>query len=109
MFGDIPNLAKITQFLMVITSVKPINEFQYDPCIQNKGELVLQVMHNFSYQRLQKVLKIDELEFIIKYLLDNHKDKIFELTSGMKTNIQGYLEVIESWKTRFTAVKLEAD
>ena len=40
LFGDIPNLSQISQFLMIISSINPKNKYPYSKRILAKGEQV---------------------------------------------------------------------
>ena len=102
LFGNIPNLDSIAQFLMIICSVKHKGSFTYDESIKAKGDLVLQVMHKYSNKSFEKIFKIEELEYVVKYLVENHKERIFKFTRHMQAlDYQTYSKVLDSWIFKF--------
>ena len=57
---------------------------------------------NHTGNMFKKVFQIKELEFVIKFLLDNHRDRLFSFTShSQKTNYEVYSKVIDSWMKEF--------
>ena len=48
LFGDIPNLHKISQFLMIISGIKPMNKYPFSKRILKKGEHVSSAMYKYS-------------------------------------------------------------
>ena len=63
--------------------------------------MVTQMM-NHRNNKFQKVFKIQELEFVIKFILENHRDRLFTFTGHMqKTNYEIYSKVIDSWLKEF--------
>ena len=107
LFGDnFQNDDTITQFVMIISSVKCKGKYSYDEEIKAKGELVARQMQDYSYGTFQKIFEIKEFEFIVKYLLENHYDRIFKFTSHMrKIDRQGYLEEFQKWMSNFSECK----
>ena len=102
LFGSIPNLDSIAQFLMIICSVKYKGNFTYEKSIKAKADIVVQAIRKFTNKSIDRIFKIEELEFVVKYLVDNHKERIFKFTSHMQaSDYQTYSEVLDSWIFRF--------
>ena len=107
LFGNIPNLDSISQFLMTVCSVRQKGNFTYDESIKAKGDLVLEVMRKYSNKSFEKLFTIEELEFVVKYLVDNHKERVFKFTRHMQTlDYQTYSKVLDSWILKFEGISI---
>ena len=102
LFGDLPNLDLIAQFLKIVCSVKHKGKFAYDELIKAKGDLVVKVMRNYSHSLIDKIFEIEELKFIVKYLAENHKERIFTFTRHIQTlDYNAYSKVLDLWMLKF--------
>ena len=102
LFGDIPNLDIIAQFLMIICGVKYKGKYPYDASIKEKAELVVKLVQEYSNLKFQRLFELQELGFLIKYLHDNHNDRLFKFTQHMQSfNDQVFAKTIESWIFKF--------
>ena len=73
-FGEIPNLNEIAEFLMIVSSIKPMNSYPFTKSIQTKADLVNSVMYKFSRKMLSKIFKFKELGISFKYVYENHPE-----------------------------------
>ena len=90
---------------MIICSVKYKGNFAYEKSIKAKADIVVQAIRKFTNKSIDKIFKIEELEFVVKYLVDNHKERIFKFTSHMQAlDYQTYSEVLDSWIFRFNEI-----
>ena len=102
LFGDLPNLDLIAQFLKIFWGIKHKSEFAYDESIKSKGDLVVKVMHKYSHSLIEKIFQIEELKFIVKHLVENHKERIFTFTRHLKTlDHNSYSKVLDLWMLKF--------
>ena len=102
LFGNIANLDSIAQFLMIVSSVKYKGNYNYDQFIKIKGDLVSHVLRNFTNKSMEEIFKIEELQFAIKYLAENHKERMLKFAGNMQTlDYQRYSEVLDSWMLKF--------
>ena len=103
LFGDIPNLNEISQFLMILSAIKSMNQYPYKKKILEKGEEMNLVMHKYSYSRLQKVFEIQEFEFVFRYIYDNHYNRISTIW-GNKDDKAGevYIQMLNTWIAKFS-------
>ena len=102
-FGDIPNLNHITQFIMIMSSIKPMNLYPFNKRIMMKAEQVNAAMYKYSYSKFQKVFEIEEFEFVFRHILDNHRDRIFKLCSNKEVkNKEIYNQMLDKWVAKFT-------
>ena len=105
LFGNIPNLHSIAQFLMIVCSVKYKGNFQYDESIKVKGDLVVLMMRKYTNKSFEKIFKIEELEYVVKYLVENHKERVFKFTRHMQAlDYQTYSKVLDSWIFKFDEI-----
>ena len=106
LFGDTINTNIITQFVMIICCIKYKGEYLYNAQIKTKGDLLIKQMQDYSHRTFPKVFEIREFEFIVKYLLENHYNRMFKFTSHMqKIDRQAYQEEIQKWISNFSESK----
>ena len=102
LFGDIPNLNKITQFIMILSSFKSTNTYPFDDKIVAKVEQVNTAMYKYSYTKLQKVFRIKEFEFVFRHIFENHRDRIFKLWNKKEIqNKEIYNKMLDIWLAKF--------
>ena len=92
---------------MTVCSVRQKGNFAYDESIKAKGDLVLEVMRKYSNKSFEKLFTFKELEFVVKYLVENHKERVFKFTRHMQTlNYQTYSKVLDSWILKFEGISI---
>ena len=60
LFGDKNNLVQITQLVMIISFVKPRDEYPYDEAIKQKGEIITETMRVYLVSMFHKLFQIEE-------------------------------------------------
>ena len=60
LFGDIPNITQMTQFIMIISCVKPRDEYPYDETLREKGKLIVETMRAYLVPKFHSLFQIDE-------------------------------------------------
>ena len=107
LFGDIPNLHQISQFLMIISSINSMNKYPFNKRISAKGEQVSAMMYKYSYAKFQKLFEIEEFEFVFKYIYNNHRERIFKLCTKKEIeNKEPYNQMLDTWITNFAEYNL---
>ena len=102
LFGDIPNLSQISQFLMIISSINPKNKYPYSKRILAKGEQVCEMLYKYSFQKFRRLFEIQEFELIFKYIYENHRDRIFKLCTKKEIeNKEPYKKMLDTWIANF--------
>ena len=87
---------------MYISSIRPKGPYPYDAKVKSKGELIIKQMYHYSTQLFEDLFKIRELEFLVKYMAYNHKDKLLQFTGHMqKVNYEVYSKALDSWIAKF--------
>ena len=102
LFGDIPNLDMIAQFIMILSSIKPMNKYPHNKRIKVKAEKVSTVMYKYSSVKFHQLFEIQEFEFVFRYIYDNHRDRIFKLCTKKEVeNKEPYNQMLDTWIARF--------
>ena len=102
LFGDIPNINEISQFVMIISWIKPVDKYPFIEQILTKGERICKVMCKYSYAKLQELFDIQEFEFVFRFIYDNHRERIFKLcTKKQVDNKEAYSQMLDSWIDKF--------
>ena len=102
LFGDIPGLNEIAQFLMIISSVKSTSAYKFSKEIQKKASIVNSVMHKYSYKKWKKIFEIRELGFAFKYVYENHPDYLSQAYKNKDNEIKEKCgETLEHWMMKF--------
>ena len=102
LFGDIPNLSQISQFIMILSAISPMDKYSYDKSILTKAEQVCAAMYKYSSIKFKKLFNIEELEFIFCYIYNNHRDRIFKLwTKKEIENKEPYNQMLDTWIAKF--------
>ena len=81
-FGDIENLDKVSQFIMIISSIKPANTYPFDKDIEEKANDVVSWLYRYSNKKLAKILKHEEFKQIALHVIDNHYGEIINETNN---------------------------
>ena len=59
-------------------------------------------MMKYSGGVFEKIFYLKELEFVVKFLLNNHRERLFKFTGHMqKTNFDIYSKVADMWIKEF--------
>ena len=59
-------------------------------------------MNKYSHSLIEKIFEIEELKFIVKYLVENHEERIFTFTRHIKTpDYNSYSKVLDLWMLKF--------
>ena len=85
LFGHIPNIVHMAQLVMIISCMRLLDEYSYDQQIQEKGQLIVQTMQVYSMSNFDKLFQIEELRYIIRFIVQNHLQGFFELISYRNT------------------------
>ena len=102
LFGDIPNLSQIAQFIMILSGIKPMNKYPYNKRIMTSAEQVCTVMYKYTAIKFHKLFEIQEFESIFRCIYDNHRDRIFKLcTKEEIENKEPYNQMLDTWIARF--------
>ena len=102
LLGSIPNIESVSQFLMVISCFKPGDKYPNDS-VKFKGELLIEVMNRYSRENFKKIFEIEELGILIKYLVDNHQEKLLQFTSQNKIrDTKVYMKALDNWMKKFS-------
>ena len=102
LFGDIPQIHEISQFLMIVSSIKPSSKCDFSKEIQRKASFVNSVMYKFSITKWKKIFEIEELGFVFKYVYKNHPEFLFQAwKSRAKELKQKCAETLDHWMIKF--------
>ena len=102
LFGDIPNLDEISQFLMIISFIKPLNKCRFNKEIQRKANIMNSVMYKYSLTKWKKLFEISELGFVFKYVYENHPDFLFGACKNKDNKLkQKCVETLDHWMIKF--------
>ena len=103
LFGEVGNLCHISQFLMILSAIKPMNKYPFNRGIMTKADQVCNVMYKYSSSKFQKLFEIEEFEFVFRYIYDNHRDRIFKLCTKKEIeNKEAYNQMLDTWIARFS-------
>ena len=83
LFGDIPQLSEISQFVMVFMALKAKTRYPFDRKIQCGAEEALSCLYSYSNYKFEKLICNPEFKFIALNLLDYHNDKVFQDKFGV--------------------------
>ena len=87
---------------MIISSIKPNNTYPFNKIILAKGKQFNDATHKYSYHKLQNIFKIEELEFLFRFLYENHHDEIFKLSTNKEVEHKhAYYETLDFWIAMF--------
>ena len=63
---------------------------------------MIKAMYKYSHSLIEKIFQIEELKFIVKHLVENHKERIFTFTRHVKTlDHNSYSKVLDLWMLKF--------
>ena len=63
---------------------------------------MVKAMHKYSHSLINELFKIEELKFIVKNLVENHRERIFTFTRHIKTlDYNAYSKVLDLWMLKF--------
>ena len=95
-FGPIPNLNSITQFVMIYSGIKPREKYPYDPEIEKRGVLVESCMYKYSVTKFTQILKVPEFQQILKVMFENNYSEIVGASGDVKKGSLNYTDVYET-------------
>ena len=103
LFGDISNLNEISEFLMIISSIKPTHSYPFIKSVKSKADLVNSVMYKYSRTMVRKILKIKELGIAFKYIYENHPEFVSKSCKNKDKESKNICnETLNQWMEQFT-------
>ena len=63
---------------------------------------MVQQIQKYQRKLFPSLFEIKELEFVVKFLFNNHKDRLLKFTEHMtKENYEFYSKALDSWIVKF--------
>lgn len=89
------NEGQIAEFLFIILGLKSSYKLKFDEAVERRANVFVGAMNNFSFAKMEEIIKMKELHLLVDYVCTTDYDALFCNKSLKTSNLDSHKSVIE--------------